>query len=81
MKKLTRTMPVRFIYAKVYNKVTDEMTVKRIIVPKNEKVEDYLAEDTVIINTKETQDTTIKVSIPMNEFINFVVNNNYCEEE
>lgn len=81
MKKLTRTMPVRLIYAKVYNKVTDEITVKRIIVPENEKVENYLDENIVIINANESQDTTIKVSIPMNEFINFVVNNNYYEEE
>lgn len=81
MKKLTRTMCVRLIYAKVYNKVTDEITVKRIIVPENEKVEDYLAENVVIVNANESQDTTIKVSVPMNEFINFVVNNNYYEEE
>lgn len=80
MKKLTRTMVVKVINAKVYDKVTDEIMSERIIVPENEKTENYLAEDVVILNVDEAHDSTIRVSIPMNEFINFVVNNNYYEE-
>lgn len=80
MKKLTRTMDVKVINAKVYSKVTNEIMDERIIVSRDEKTENFVPENIVILNVIEEHDSTIKISIPMNEFINFVVNNNYYVE-
>lgn len=80
MKKLTRTMGVKVINAKVYNKATDEICTRELIVPANDKTENYVPENSVILNVIEDHDSTIRVSIPMDEFIDFVVSNNYYEE-
>lgn len=80
MKKLTRTMDVKVINAKVYNKATDETMDERIIVPANDKTKNYVPENIVILNVIEDHDSTFRISIPMNEFINFVLSNNYYEE-
>ena len=79
MKKLTRTMEVRFLNAKLYDKVTDEIMDEKIMIPRNEKPEDYVPENIVILSFKEEHDLTIRVSIPMDEFINFVIDNKYYE--
>lgn len=80
MKKLTRWMDVKAINAKVYNKATDEIMDERIIVPANDKTEKYVPDNIVILNVIEEHDSRFRISIPMNEFINFVVSNNYYEE-
>lgn len=79
MKKLTRCMKVRRINVKAYNKVTDEITDDTIMIPENEKTENYIPDDIVVLSIKEVHESTFKVNVPMDKFINFVVENGYYE--